>query len=173
MAPMLTRVVSGIVPYCATMEAMDSTSGVCAYCGRAPAAQATFRWLVTVLINAQSEYEKKWYCRDCGLAVYRTFCERTLIGGWWGVQGVCVPFVLALNHGELRRLQRLASPQRPRSVDFIAGASGVQVMTAAGDYGLPLDPGLSLARRWTTYIAPVVFSVLIIGFLIFRQLVLA
>jgi hypothetical protein len=36
----------------------------------------------------------------------------------------------------------------------------------------PLDAGKPLLLRWTTYTGPVVFVVLIVGFLIFRQLVL-
>jgi hypothetical protein len=150
----------------------QSDSHVCAYCGRHPAAQATFRWLVTVVIVAQSEYEKKWYCRDCGLAIYRNFCERTLVGGWWGVQGLCVPLVLLLNHVQFQHIRSLSLPAY-QTASFSVDASGVaQVEKANAGRAAPLDPGKPMLQRWTTYIAPAVFAVLIVGFLIFRSIVL-
>jgi hypothetical protein len=140
----------------------QSNPHACTYCGRQPAAQATFRWLVTVVIVAQSEYEKKWYCRDCGLAIYRTFCERTLVGGWWGVQGLCVPLVLFLNHVQFQYIRALPLPAY-QTASFSVDTNGIAKAehTAAG-HTAPLDPGKPMLQRWTTYIAPAVLVLLLL-----------
>jgi hypothetical protein len=71
------------------------------------------------------------FCRDCGLAVLRTFTGRSLLQGWWGLFSFFINIVVLLsNLVPYSKLNSLSAPEHR-----YPGANP------------PLDPGKPLLRR--------------------------
>jgi hypothetical protein len=95
--------------------------------------EATFRGHRGIILVMQFLKEKGPFCRDCGLAVFRSMTSNTLVQGWWGYASfVITPFVVVWNLITSLKVRGLAprspSPEHP-SVPA-------------------LDPGRPLYLRW-------------------------
>jgi len=76
------------------------------------------------------------FCRDCGLAAFRTMTARTLVQGWYGyISFVVAPFTVLLN---LYRRGKVANLPRPTPTPF--------------GHGRPMDPGPRLLARPMTLV---------------------
>ncbi|GHJ44856.1 hypothetical protein Cs7R123_21980 [Catellatospora sp. TT07R-123] len=103
-----------IPPYLsAPMAAVDRTHA-CENCGCSPAAQLTFRGHRGMVVVMQFLKNRGVYCRDCGLAVFRTMTSRTLVQGWWGYASfVITPFILLYNVFGRLKLDKMGDPVPP------------------------------------------------------------
>ncbi|WP_051177836.1 hypothetical protein [Nocardia concava] len=102
----------------------------CRVCGSTPAAQASFcRHQGFVLVMRFPPSESGPFCRDCGLATYRSMSEKSLWQGWWGPMSMFInAMMLFINLMGRRAVARLPAP--------IPGAPG-----------RPLSPGRPLYLR--------------------------
>jgi hypothetical protein len=77
------------------------------------------------------------FCRDCGLATFRTMTSRTLVQGWYGFLSLFfAPLTVAVN---LLRRRRVASLPAPQPNPY-------------GPSRPPMDPGPRLLQRPMTII---------------------
>ncbi|MBV1852359.1 hypothetical protein [Catellatospora tritici] len=117
----------------APLAAVDRTYA-CENCGCSPAAPMTFRGHRGMIIVMQFLKNKGVYCRDCGLAVFRTMTSRTLVQGWWGwASFIITPFILLYNLFGRLKLNKLATP----------------VPAPEGWAGAPWSPGRPVYQRPT------------------------
>ncbi|MDI1465442.1 hypothetical protein QEZ54_31185 [Catellatospora sp. KI3] len=94
----------------APVAAVDRTYA-CENCGCSPAAPMTFRGHRGMIILMSFLKNKGVYCRDCGLAVFRSMTSRTMIQGWWGwASFVITPFILLYNLFGRLKLNKMAAP---------------------------------------------------------------
>lgn len=125
----------------------DPTEHECQLCGSTPAVPARFRSETGKIIWRTRRWLDGWFCRDCGLAVFREMTNRTLITGWWGVLSFFVNWLtLARNVFARAKVARLSPPQS-RDPLVVTPLSG------------PLSPGASLFARPGVYVAAVVLVV--------------
>ena len=108
--------------------------GECRLCGSSPAAAVTFRGHRGFIILMKFLSAPGPYCRDCGLSVFRSMTEDTLILGWWGVISVvATPVTAIINVVERLQVSKLGQPRR--APDVVAPLPA------------PLDPGKPLYGR--------------------------
>ncbi|UGT39546.1 hypothetical protein LTV02_26225 [Nocardia yamanashiensis] len=101
----------------------------CRVCGSTPAVQVGFSGHQGFLIRMAFLSVTGPFCRDCGLATYRSMTAKTLWQGWWGPLSAFInPIVVLSNVVSERAVLRLPPP--------IPGAPGI-----------PLDPGKPVRRR--------------------------
>jgi hypothetical protein len=106
--------------------------GVCRGCGSAPAAMVTFRGHQGFLVMMRYLSRKGPFCRDCGLATFRSMTVSTMWAGWWGLFSLFInTFVLGWNLIRSREIAALAAPQP----------------TAYSQGRQPLDPGAPILGR--------------------------
>jgi len=104
---------------------------VCRLCGCGPAADVTFRGHQGMIIVMRFLTSRGPFCRDCGLAVFRTMTARTLVQGWYGyISFIVAPLTVMLN---LHRRGKIANLLPPTPTPF--------------GHGRPLDPGPRLLAR--------------------------
>lgn len=120
-------------------------SDECLLCGSSPAVEITLWQATGKLIWWVRRSLRATLCRDCGLAEFRSFQNRTLITGWWGIISFFanVLFVLS-NAGAAIKLQRLAAPTRTELID--------------APLPRPLSPGKPLFARAGIWIAVVIIA---------------
>jgi hypothetical protein len=83
----------------------------CRQCGCGPAADVTFRGHRGMILLMQFLSAPGPFCRDCGIATFRTMTSRTLVQGWWGFLSFFItPFILLINLIRVRKVSRLAPP---------------------------------------------------------------
>jgi hypothetical protein len=83
----------------------------CAYCGCEPTINATIRGHRGMIILMQFLSQKGPFCRDCGIATFRSMTSKTLIQGWWGYASfIITPFVVLWNLIQRQRLSKLSPP---------------------------------------------------------------
>ena len=105
----------------------------CRHCGCVPAAEVTFRQHRGMLVIMQFIHSKGPFCRDCGLAVFRTMTAKTLIQGWWGyASSVITPITVLINAVRRGKVASLPAPRPPQD---------------GRPYRRPLDPGPALFAR--------------------------
>ncbi len=76
--------------------------------------------------------QKGPFCRDCGIATFRSMSSKTLVQGWWGYGSfVITPFILLWNVLQRIRLGKLSPP----------------VPAADGNSGTPMPVGKPLLLR--------------------------
>jgi hypothetical protein len=118
----------------------------CELCGSAPAASVVLRQETGKVIWRTRRRVEGTFCRDCGIALFRSTQNRTLVTGWWGVISFFVNMGSILGNAAARwKLRSLAAPSRNPGV-----VSSLQS---------PLDPGRSIFRRAGVWVAVVVFLV--------------
>jgi len=116
----------------------------CTHCGAKPTADVDFldkRGGLTTTFEGP-------FCRDCGLAVFRSATASTLSRGWWGLTSFfATPFVAGANILSRRRVARLSSPQMPTE----------------GRTSMPV--GRSLWLRWEIIgaLLPIVVAAAVVG----------
>jgi hypothetical protein len=127
----------------------------CRLCGCVPAAQVTFRQHRGMLVIMQFIHSKGPFCRDCGLAVFRTMTAKTLIQGWWGyASSVITPVTVLINAFRRGKVASLPAPRPPQD---------------GRPYRRPLDPGPALFARPSALIGallPGLALLLIIGLVV-------
>lgn len=144
---------------------MVAASHRCEICGGAPAVKLRFRWMIAVVIAMQVTSEDAHYCRLCALARHREFSERSLLLGWWGLQGIAVPLVVALNYSSARRAGQIEHPTvEEQTTKPLAGPS-IAVNSRGVAVLLPpsLNLGPPLSQRWATCLFPAVLLCLCRG----------
>jgi hypothetical protein len=125
-------------------------AGECQLCASAPAAKITIGALTGLVLAYEVRTFRGWFCRSCGLAVYRQQTARTLKTGWWSLTGLgVVPFFLAFNLIWWAKITRLAPP-RP--------SAGV-----AAPHARPVDPGKPLYRRPVTLMLLLAAPAVLVG----------
>ena len=116
----------------------------CVVCGRTPAATVRFYGQHKIPEAPTDRVVDGAFCRDCGLATFRTATEWTLAYGWRGVSSFLMSPVSALmNLGARRQVMK----------------SGVPSTSAASP---PLPPGPPLWKRWRIVGALVPLSALVV-----------
>jgi hypothetical protein len=142
------------------MEAMEEATQAgatavagCKLCGAAPTAKVAFTQQTGML------FRRKWrtidgeLCRSCGLAIGRSFLNKTLMTGWWGtISFVTNWFYAARNVIGLTRCHRLAEPMHPRSDEAPVKTlhPGKPVMQRAGAWvfiGLMAVAGIAIRNE--------------------------
>lgn len=104
----------------------------CRFCGCVPAAQVTFRGHRGMIIIMQFLRQPGPFCRDCGLATFRSMTARTLLQGWWGYFSfIITPFTVLTNLVRRGKVAGLPAPTPPPS----------------GQHKRPMDPGAPLFAR--------------------------
>ena len=112
--------------------AASSAELECRMCGSVPAAKATFRGHQGMILIMRFLSLKGPFCRDCGLATYRSMTARTLVQGWWGyISFIVTPLTVLYNFIPRQKVAGLAPP-RP---------------AAHGNSRRPMDPGSALLAR--------------------------
>ena len=110
----------------------DGGELTCRFCGSVPAAKAKFRGHQGMIIIMKFLSLGGPFCRDCGLATYRTMTARTLVQGWWGYASfIFTPITVLFNLIPRSKVAKLAAP-RP---------------AAHGQSRQPMDPGAPLLAR--------------------------
>lgn len=130
---------------------MNTDTPPCSICGGLPAVAATFRAVLVAVIGMGVRRSAGWYCRDCGMTIFREQTKFTLLAGWWGIPAVATPLFLLLNLAERGKVERLP---RPRFAPMPPADAGPR-------YGRPLPP-VAPVRRSPAIIVPIV----LIGFLV-------
>jgi hypothetical protein len=109
----------------------------CRFCGSVPAVATTFRGHQGFLVVMRFLSVPGPFCRDCGLATFRTMTSRTLVQGWYGFLSLFfAPLTVAVN---LLRRRRVASLPAPQPNPY-------------GPSRPPMDPGPRLLQRPMTII---------------------
>jgi hypothetical protein len=109
----------------------------CRLCASVPAVKAKFRGHQGMLVIMRFLSLDGPFCRDCGLATYRTMTSRTLVQGWWGYASfIITPITVLWNLVPRSKVAALPAP-RP---------------AAHGQSRRPLDPGEPLLMRPMTII---------------------
>lgn len=118
----------------------------CMFCGSAPAIDVTLRQETGKILWRTRRSLDGAFCRDCGLAAFRSMTNRTLITGWWGVISFFVNWTtIARNVGVQRRIGQLSPPRRKPEV--------------VAPLARPLNPGKPLHKRAGIYVAAVALVV--------------
>ena len=66
----------------------DDAGPKCRYCWTVPAEDAEFRRNTGLILLWKSEIDPGPYCRQCGIAAFRSTTNHSLKAGWWGVFAV-------------------------------------------------------------------------------------
>ncbi len=123
----------------------------CRYCGCVPAVQVTFRGHRGMLVLMQFLSMSGPFCRDCGIAAFRTMTAKTLIQGWYGyASAVITPITVLIN---LARRGKVASLPAPVPAPGLPSRQ-------------PADPGDPLLMRPTALIGlaiPALVIAVIVG----------
>lgn len=114
-----------------TAPASLPTASLCGICGGGPAAYASFRAVVVILIGFRSQTRAGWFCRDCGLTIFREQQKFSLAAGWWGIPALVTAIALLTNANEADKVRRLPGPRHLAEPPAGAGKR----------YGRPLHPG--------------------------------
>ncbi|WP_067508498.1 hypothetical protein [Actinoplanes sp. TFC3] len=119
----------------------------CRMCGSVPAAPATFRGHRGFIVVMQFLSAEGPFCRDCGLATFRSMTSRTLVQGWYGYASfIITPITVLINLFRRGKVAHLAPPQP----------------NPYGPSRPPMDPGARLLMRPMTIIGLAVPFALVI-----------
>jgi DnaJ-like protein len=118
----------------------------CELCGSAPAVAVVIRQETGKIIWRTRRRMEGTFCRECGLALFRSMQNRTLITGWWGVLSFFVNIGSVLgNLAAWWKIRSVATPRRdPAVVSYLQS---------------PLDSGAPLYRRAGVWFAAIVLIV--------------
>jgi hypothetical protein len=109
----------------------------CRLCGSVPAAPAKFRGHQGFIVMMRFLSLDGPFCRDCGLATFRTMTSRTLVQGWYGYASfIITPITVLMN---LVRRGKVASLPAPQPNPY-------------GPSRPPMEPGPRLLQRPMTII---------------------
>jgi hypothetical protein len=128
----------------------EPTDG-CQQCGRSPAANVTFLGDDGSPAQARDVPLSGPFCRDCGIATFRTATAWSLTNGWLSRYSlITVPLAVIANLGARRRVAILRTPQSPTPDRA------------------PLPPGRTLWLRWQILGAALPFVLVggMIGFVV-------
>ncbi|MFI2471760.1 hypothetical protein [Nocardia xishanensis] len=114
-----------------TTESPSNGNGIwCRCCGATPAANAVFRGHRGLFLAMQHRKAEGPFCRDCGLATYRSLTADSLWQGWWGPSSFVVnPGAMVVNLFHRAKVAALPPPD-------------------PGSPYQPMSPGKPLFRRW-------------------------
>jgi hypothetical protein len=97
-----------------------ASPGACVVCGGVPATFITLRSIVAVVIMGITTTQSGFYCRDCGLAVFRQRMSATLLTGWWGIVSLFFNFrAIVENLSARSQLMRLGPATREPGARFL------------------------------------------------------
>ncbi|MFI6871502.1 hypothetical protein [Nocardia sp. NPDC050406] len=93
-------------------EPFAEPNGVyCQYCGSTPAVDVTFRAHRGLVFMMQFRKVPGPFCRDCGLATFRSMTGDSLWQGWWGFASLFInPITIAINLFARQRVVNLPPP---------------------------------------------------------------
>jgi hypothetical protein len=84
----------------------------CRLCGSVPAAPAKFRGHQGFIVMMRFLSLDGPFCRDCGLATFRTMTSRTLVQGWYGYASfIITPITVLMNIVRRGKVASLPAPQ--------------------------------------------------------------
>jgi hypothetical protein len=113
------------------------TELACRMCGSVPAAAVKFRGHQGFVIVMRFLSLDGPFCRDCGLATFRSMTSRTLVQGWYGYASLIItPITVLIN---LVRRDTVASLPAPRPNQYAPSRP-------------PMDAGKHLMARPMTWI---------------------
>jgi hypothetical protein len=118
----------------------------CELCGSGPAAPVVLRQETGKIIWRTRRRMEGTFCRDCGLALFRSTQNRTLMTGWWGALSFFVNIGSILGNTDAwLKIRSLDKPRRdPAVVSYL---------------DMPLDPGSPLYRRAGIWFAAAIVAV--------------
>ena len=85
----------GQAPPTPVTEAPPSITA-CRFCGCVPAVETTFRGHQGFLVVMRFLSVPGPFCRDCGLATFRTMTSRTLVQGWYGYGSLIITPIMSV-----------------------------------------------------------------------------
>ena len=84
----------------------------CRLCGSVPAAPAKFRGHQGFIVMMRFLSLDGPFCRDCGLATFRSMTSRTLVQGWYGYASfIITPITVLMNIARRGKVANLPAPQ--------------------------------------------------------------
>ena len=109
----------------------------CRMCGSVPAAEAKFRGHQGFVVMMRFLSLDGPFCRDCGLATFRSMTSKTLVQGWYGYASfIITPITVLMNVARRGKVANLPAPQP----------------NPWGPSRPPMDPGAHLLARPMTII---------------------
>ncbi|GIE71195.1 hypothetical protein [Actinoplanes palleronii] len=105
--------------------------------------------MLVIVIVFITETRSGWYCRDCGLAVYRKQQKFSLIAGWWGLPALVTLIALMQNSGQIAPFAALPAPSHDTELP----------PRAVARFGRPLSPGRPVSRS-LALIPPILLAAL-------------
>ncbi len=115
----------------------------CIVCGSAPSAEVVLRGGVGLFFHRRVWTLQSRLCRDCGIEMFRTAQNRTLLQGWWGFVAFFANFVyIAQNTSAFLVLRRLDKP--------------ITQEVAPGQPSSPLGRGRPLVLRSGIWVSAIV-----------------
>jgi hypothetical protein len=135
-----------------TTPARLPTTSHCEICGGGPAAYASFRAVIVILIGFSSRTRAGWFCRDCGLSIFREQQKFSLAAGWWGIPALATLIALLTNANQAETIKRLPAPRHQAEPPPGAGSR----------YGRPLHPGRPVPQSPVIAIPIILFGLLLL-----------
>jgi hypothetical protein len=121
----------------------------CRMCGSVPAAPVKFRGHQGFVVMMRFLSLDGPFCRDCGLATFRSMTSRTLVQGWYGYASfIITPITVLMN---ILRRGKVANLPAPQPNPYAPSRP-------------PMDPGLRLLQRPMTIVGLGIPFALIIVF---------
>lgn len=119
-----------------------SRNDECDLCGSWPARAMTIRSITSVLIFFSPGKYDGTVCRSCGTSLFRNALRRTMIGGWWGIGTIALPFyfiAFVMSHSTLKAMRppafrdiNVAAPFRSPVIPPKSPLKSVGPMLASG-----------------------------------------
>ena len=135
-----------------TAPAPSPTAAPCAVCGGTPTAYASFRAVIVILIGLSTQTRAGWFCRDCGLTIFREQQKYSLAAGWWGLPAVATVIALICNANQAETIEQLPAPRH--LAESPAGAGN--------RYGRPLRPGPPVSRSPVLAVPIILFGLVFV-----------
>jgi hypothetical protein len=112
-------------------------ASACRMCGSVPAAKVKFRGHQGFVIVMRFLSVDGPFCRDCGLATFRSMTSKSLVQGWYGYASfIITPIIVLVNLSRHGTVAALPAPQP----------------NPYGPSRHPMDPGPRLLERPMTWI---------------------
>jgi hypothetical protein len=125
----------------------------CDQCGGLPTAFGTFKTSTVIVIGVSVGTQLGDFCRDCGIAIYRSAQKTSLVAGWWGLPFLATPIVMTQNKRQVEKFLRLPAPTYDDG----------PVPEVGAQYGRPLPMGKPVSQS-PALIVPIVLGLLILVF---------
>jgi hypothetical protein len=137
----------------------------CRVCGWGPSAPARFKGFSRLYFRPRLGIQEGSFCRDCGIALFRTLTGRAISVFWYPYAFPVVPFLVIGNLMQRRRVARLAPPQQlaeaPTAVARLLARNAGKDLPPR-DRPLPVGKPLYARRDIAGLLAPILLAVIVV-----------